>query len=65
MLASSVVDRGFEIELLSGKIKVFKIGICCFSANNTVFMSTSKDWMARNRDNVFEWSEMYTNELFQ
>jgi hypothetical protein len=31
MLASSVVDRGFEPR--SGKIKDYKIGICCFSAN--------------------------------
>ena len=30
MLASSVVDRGFEPR--SGQIKVYKTGICCFPA---------------------------------
>jgi hypothetical protein len=30
MLASSVVDRGFELRL--GQTKDYKIGNCCFSA---------------------------------
>ena len=30
VLASSAVDRGFEPQ--SGQTKVYKIGICCFSA---------------------------------
>jgi hypothetical protein len=32
VLASSVVDRGFEPG--SGQTKDYKIGICCFSANH-------------------------------
>ena len=32
MLVSSEVDRGFESQ--SGKIKDFKISICCFSAKH-------------------------------
>ena len=30
VLVSSVVDRGFKLQL--GQIKDYKIGICCFSA---------------------------------
>jgi hypothetical protein len=33
VLASSVVDRGFEPR--SGQTKHYKIGICCFSAKHT------------------------------
>ena len=33
VLASSVVDRGFEPQL--GKTKDNKIGICCFSAKHS------------------------------
>ena len=32
VLASSVVNRGFEFR--SGKTKDYKIGMCCFSANH-------------------------------
>ena len=32
VLASSVVDRGFEPQ--SGQTKDYKIGICCFSAKH-------------------------------
>jgi hypothetical protein len=34
VLASSVVDHGFEPR--SGQTKDYKIGICCFSANQTL-----------------------------
>ena len=56
MLASSVVDH--VLEPRSGQTKDYKIGICCFSANHTALRSKSKDWLARNQNNVSEWSDM-------
>jgi hypothetical protein len=44
VLASSVVDHGFEPR--SGQTKDFKIGICCFSAMYVALRSKSKDWLA-------------------
>jgi hypothetical protein len=32
--------------------KDFKIGICCFSAKHAVLRRKSKDWLARNQNNV-------------
>jgi hypothetical protein len=61
MLASSVVDCGFEPRL--GQTNDYKIGICCFSAKYTALRRKSKDWLARNRNNVFEWSDMSTRGL--
>jgi hypothetical protein len=61
VLASSVVDRGFEPQ--SGQTKDFKIGMCCFSANHAVLRRKSKDWLARNQNNVSEWSDMSTRGL--
>ena len=59
MLASSVVDHGFEPR--SGHTKDYKIGICCFSTKHAALRRKSKDWLARNQNNVSEWSDM----LFQ
>ena len=56
MLVSSVVDCGFEPRL--GQTNDYKIGICCFSAKYTALRRKSKDWLARNQDNVFEWGDM-------
>jgi len=50
ILISSVVDRGFGLR--SGKIKDYKIGICCFFARHAVLRNKSKYWLARNQDNV-------------
>ena len=50
VLASSVVDRGFEPR--SGQTKDYKIDICCFGAKHTAFGSKSKDWLGRNQDNA-------------
>ena len=58
VLASSAIDRGFEP--LSGQTKDYKIGMCCFSAKHAALRSKSKDWLARNRNNVSEWSDMST-----
>ena len=54
VLASSAVDRGFEPR--SGQTKDYKICICCFSAKHAVLRRKSKDWSARNENNVSEWS---------
>ena len=55
-LASNVVDRGFEPR--SGQTKDYTIGIYCFSAKHAALMRKSKDWFARNQNNVSEWSDM-------
>ena len=56
VLDSSAVDRGFEPR--SGQTKDYKIGICCFSAKHAALRRKSKDWLARNQNNVSEWSDM-------
>ena len=56
-LASSAVDRGFEPR--SGQTKDYKIGICCFSAKHTTLTRKSKDWLARNQDNMIEWGDRF------
>ena len=61
VLASSAVDRGFEPR--SGQTKDYKIGICCFSAKHAALRRKSKDWLARNQNNVSEWSDIFTREL--
>ena len=58
VLASSVVDRGFEPR--SGQTKDYKIGICCFSTKHTALRSRSKDWLAQNQNNVTQWCDMST-----
>jgi hypothetical protein len=45
VLASSVVDRGFEPR--SGQTKDYQIGICCFSAKHATLRRKSKDWLAK------------------
>ena len=61
VLASSAVDRGFELR--SGQTKDCKIGICCFSAKYAALRRKSKDWLVRNQNNVSEWSDMSTRRL--
>ena len=56
VLVSSAVDRGFESP--PGQTKNYKIGICCFSAKQAALRRKSKDWLARNQDNVSEWGNM-------
>ena len=53
-LASSAVDRGFE----------YKTGICCFFTKHAALRKKSKDWLARNHNNVSEWSDMSTRGMF-
>ena len=43
--------------------KDYKIGICCFSAKHAALRRKSKDWLARNHNNVSEWNDMSTHGL--
>jgi hypothetical protein len=61
VLASSAVDRGFEHR--SGQTKDYKIGMCCFSAKHVSLWRKSNEWLARNQNNVSEWSDMSTHGL--
>jgi hypothetical protein len=45
------------------KVQKYKIGICCFPAKHTALRRKSKDWSARNQNNVSEWSDMSTRGL--
>ena len=56
VLSSSAVGRGFEP--LSGQTKDYKTGICCFCAKHAALRRKSKDWLARNKDNMSEWGDM-------
>jgi hypothetical protein len=58
VLASSAVYRGFEPR--SGQIKDYEICIFWFFAKHAALSRKSKDWLARNQDNVSEWSDMST-----
>ena len=49
VLASSAVDRG---------TKDYALGICCFFAKHAALRRKNKDWLARNQNNVSEWSDM-------
>jgi hypothetical protein len=49
-------NHGFEPR--SGQTKDYKISMCCFSGKHTVLKRKSKDWLARNQDNVPEWGDM-------
>jgi hypothetical protein len=51
VLASSAVDRGFELR--SGQTKDYKIGISCFSAKHAALRRKSKDWLARMERHVY------------
>jgi hypothetical protein len=61
VLASSAVDRGFELR--SGQTRDYAIGICCFSSKHTALRSKSKDRLARNQNNMSEWSDMSVRGL--
>jgi hypothetical protein len=38
--------------------KTMQINICCFSGKHAALRRKSKDWSARNQDNVSEWGDM-------
>jgi hypothetical protein len=56
MLTLSAVDRGFEPR--SGQTKDYLIGISCFTDKHAALRRKSKDWLARNQDNVSQWGDM-------
>ena len=59
--SSSAVYRGFESQ--SGQTKDYKIGMCCFSAKHAALRRKSKEWLARNQNNVSEWCDMSNRGL--
>ena len=61
VLASRVVDRGFERR--SVHTKDYKIGISCFSAKHATLRSKSKYWLDRNQNTVSKWSDKFTRVL--
>jgi hypothetical protein len=61
VLALSAVDFGFKTR--SGQTKDYKIGMCCFSAKNVALWIKSKDWLARNQNNISERSDRSTSGL--
>jgi hypothetical protein len=61
VLASSAIYCGYETR--SCQTKEYTIGICCFSAKNASLRRKSKDWLARNQNNVSEWSYISTQWL--
>ena len=56
VVASSVIDRGFEPR--SGQIRDYEIGIRCFSARHAALRRKNKDRLVRNQDNVSELGDM-------
>jgi hypothetical protein len=63
VLASSAVYHGFNLQ--SGQTKDYKIDISCFSDKHAVLRRKSKNWLARNQDNVSEWGDIPIHRLFQ
>jgi hypothetical protein len=61
MLASSVVDCGFDPQ--SSQTKDYKTDICYFSTKHAALRRKSKDWLARNQDNVSTWGDMSIRRL--
>ena len=52
VVASSAIDRGFDPQ--SGQAKDYTIDICCFFAKHATLRRKSKDWLARNQNNLSE-----------
>ena len=46
-----------------GQTKYYNISICCFYEKRAVLRRKSKDWLALNRENMFEWGSMSTRGL--
>ena len=61
VFAASVVDRGFEPR--SGQTNDYKIDICCFFAKYQVLRRKSKDWLARNQDNVSKCARCLSTDI--
>ena len=52
---TNIVNHGFGPR--SCQTKHYNIDICCFSTKLTSLRRKSKDWLARNRDNVSKWND--------
>jgi hypothetical protein len=65
MLASSTVNR--RLKPRSGQstkdCKIGTLSICYFSAKYAVLRSKCGDWLAKNQDNVSQWSDLSTPRL--
>ena len=61
MVASSVVDHGFESR--SGKTKDNNKIICCFSDKHAALRRKNKEWFTLNQDNVSECGDMSIHGL--
>ena len=61
VLASSATESGFEPQ--SCQTKDYTIGICCYSAKHAALQRKSKHWLARNQNNISEWSDISTRGL--
>jgi hypothetical protein len=61
VLASIAVDRGFDPR--SDQTKDYTIVICCFSAKHATLRRNSKDRLAQNQANVFEFGDMSVRGL--
>jgi hypothetical protein len=46
-----------------GLLMDYEIGICCFAAKRAVLRRKIKNRLARNQNNVSEWSDMSTHGL--
>jgi hypothetical protein len=55
--------NGLRARLLWFRTKDYTIGSWCFSAKHAALRSKSKDWLARNQDNVSEWGYMSSRTL--
>jgi hypothetical protein len=54
-MVGKLSSNGFERRSGQTKdYKIYKIGICCFSAKHAALRRTSKYWLARNQNNVSE-----------
>ena len=62
VIASSLVDI---VGSSNGycKTKDYKISICTFPTKLTSLRSKSKEWLAINKDNVSNWSDLSTQGL--
>ena len=61
MLVSRVVDHGVSQDRV--KTKTIKLVFVSFSDKHAALRRKSKDWLARNQDNVSEWGDMSIHRL--
>ena len=51
-ISGEMVSIRSWVQATEGQTKAYKIGICCFSTKRAALWNKSKDWLARNQDNV-------------